>query len=217
MKRFLWPLVTASAVRLMPPDHPNIVRVVGHILDHARAGQHAFASGKLIDAKYHRDCCGWLIWRLAVDGLTQDGQVRWDGAKYETKLPGRLSSAAARSIRVAARFANKKAAALENHVRCDHVVPRNCVAEVLVRPGWWQPHDEDAGRRFILSHAEVAILSPEENERLHAARLDSKMPAVWWDAPLGEKGEFARSRYEAVDPKIDVSRWISTPAPTGTS
>jgi hypothetical protein len=88
-----------EAVSLLPPDHPNVARVTSQILDHARAGEEEFSVRRMTEAKFDRDCCGLLIWRLAVDGLTADGQLRWDATKYETRLARRLSSKAAREIR----------------------------------------------------------------------------------------------------------------------
>jgi hypothetical protein len=148
------------------------------------------------EAKYYRDFCSHLIWRLAVDGLTADGQLRWDGAKYETRLPGRLSSEAARRIRESPELAGSAQGALQNKVACDHVVPRNCVSETLIRPDWFDLEDEVSVRAFLFAHAEVAILSPDENERLDAIGLTSKMPARWWEAPAAEKVRHVFARYE---------------------
>lgn len=206
MKRFAWPRVTAPAVTLVPPDHPNITRVVAQILDHARAGRGAFLVKRFTEAKYHRDCCSLLIWRLAVDGITADGQIRWDAAKYETRLPGRFSSAAARDIRESPVFKHRGQSALENHVVCDHIVPRNCVAEALVRPDWWDTDDLGAGREFVLTHAEVAIISPDEDAAL-AEAFEARMPEDWWNAPLAEKGRHKLGRYAAVDPEIVVTAY----------
>ena len=160
MKRFSWPHSKDEAVTLLPRDHPNAIRVADQILDHARAGRASFLKKHYIDAKFHRDNCALLIWRLAVDGVTADGQVRWDSAKYETRLPGRRSSAEARSIRESLAFATRAQSALANHVICDHITPRNCVAETLIRPDWWDIDDREGGRDFLFAHAEVAIISP---------------------------------------------------------
>ncbi len=99
MKRINWPRTTDVAVAVPGPTHPNAVRVAAQIRDHARAGRTALLGGRLIEAKYHRDCCSLLLWRLSVDGLTADGQLRMDGAKYEPFLPGRLSTEEARRMR----------------------------------------------------------------------------------------------------------------------
>lgn len=209
MKRFTWPNSKDEAVALLPQDHPNVARVIGQILDHARAGQASFRKRHFIEAKFHRDSCALLIWRLAVDGITADGQVRWDSAKYETRLPGRLSSDEACSIRESLAFAKRAQSALANHVVCDHIVPRNCVAEVLIRPDWWNPDDLEGGRDFLLTHAEVAIISPGEEERLDHAKLKlrSKMPGEWWDAPLRQKTALRFSRYKSEDVDIVVTPW----------
>lgn len=196
MKRFSWPKSTDEAVVLLPRDHPNVARVTAQILDHARAGQLAFRKGYFTESKYHRDCCSLLIWRLGVDGLTANGQLRLDGAKYETRLSGRLSSDAARKVRESLQFTKRAQSALKNHVACDHIVPRNCVSETLVRPGWWEPDDLEGGRDFLLAHGDVAIISLGEDGRLDDAKLKSRMPAEWWDAPLREKATLRFSRYE---------------------
>ncbi|HMY18436.1 MAG TPA: hypothetical protein PKA58_19050 [Polyangium sp.] len=205
MKCFKWPPTKDEAVALIPRDHPNVVRVVGQILEHGRAGQACFRRGRFIEAKFHRDCCALLIWRLAVDGITADGQVRWDSAKYETRLPGRLSSEEARSIRESLAFADRAQSALENHVACDHIVPRKCVAETLVRPHWWDPDDLESGRDFVITHAEVAIISPFEDKRLDDAKLRSKMPTDWWNASLKDKAALRFSRYRSDGVNIVVT------------
>ncbi len=207
MKRYSWPRITERAVRLIPPDHVVFRTVADQIVSHGRLGQQAFTDKRFVDAKYHRDVCGLLLWRLGVDGLTEDGQLKLDGAKYETRLPGRWSSGAAKEIRESSPFVGRAPGALMNHVACDHIVPRNCVAETLVRPGWWNPEDVDGGRRFIMAHAEIAVLSPGENQRLKDKDLEARMPAAWWDAPLDRKSEFRFARYEAVEPRIEVNRW----------
>lgn len=206
MKRFDWPRASHDAIALVPGDHAAVTLIAGHILDHAVAGRSAFETGRVAEAKYHRDCCGLLLWRLGVDGLTPDGQIRWDGAKYETRLPGRLSSKDARDVRESAEFRNKVASSLETHVACDHIVPRNCIAEALIRPGGWDTADRDSGLQFLRDHAEVAILSLDEDRRL-SVNWKEKMPAAWWDAPFREKVEHAHSRYEAVEPRVVVTRW----------
>ncbi len=48
--------------------------------------------------------------------------------------------------------------ALANHLACDHVVPRNCVAEALIRDEWIDLGGADACQELIPTHAEVAIL-----------------------------------------------------------
>lgn len=204
MKRLRWGVNREPAVSLPGPDHPNTRLVVQQLLGIARAGRRALVAGRMSEAKYYRDFCSNQLWRLAVDGVTEDGQLRWDGAKYETRLPGRLSSEAARRIRESPELARSAQGALQNRVACDHVVPRNCVSEALIRPDGLDLEDEDAARAFLVAHAEVAILSPEENARLDALGLTSRMPARWWDAPAAEKVRHVLARYE--DAGIVVTR-----------
>lgn len=206
MRRYAWPRASHDATALVPADHAAFELIAGHILDHAVAGRSAFEAGSFAEAKYHRDCCGLGLWRLGVDGLTPDGQIRWDGAKYETRLPGRLSSEEARRVRESVELRGKKASALRNRLACDHIVPRNCVAEALLRPGGWVTTDREGGLQFLRAHAEVAILSLDEERRL-GLNWKEKMPAVWWDAPFQEKVMYAHSRYDAVAPRITVTRW----------
>jgi hypothetical protein len=180
--------------------------VADQILQHARAGRAAFIKNRLIDARYHVQVCGWLLWRLGVDGLTEDGQLRWDGAKFETRLPGRWATADARRLRESPAFARRAPSALVNHLACDHILPRNCVAETLVRPDWWDLDDDVGGRAFVTSHAEVAILSAEEDTRLKDAGWESRMPEEWWDAGLEQKSAYLFARYGSVQPRIEVDR-----------
>ena len=203
--RIRWPQLRDPAVSLPGPDHPNTIRVAGHIIDHARAGRKALAAAQMSEAKYHRDFCSWLLWRLGVDGITSDGQLRYDAAKYETRLPGRLSTEAARAVRESPSFARRAQGALGIHVACDHIVPRNCVAEALISPGWIDLDDEAVARAFVITHAEVAILSPEENLRLQKAGWESDIPDVWWNAPIQEKQEHRMARYEAIG--LVVTPW----------
>lgn len=163
MERFSWPRITKPAVMLIPHDHPCYIQTVNHLLEMARLGRQAFINNRYIEAKYCRDVIGLLLWRLSVDGLTASGQIRFDSTKYETRLAGRLSSAEARSIRESAEFTNKAQGSLRNHVACDHIVPRNCVAETLIRPEWWDAEDRQSGLEFISRHADVAIISLKEN------------------------------------------------------
>lgn len=114
--------------------------------------------------------------------VTSDGQLRCDGAKYETRLPGRLSSAVARVIRESPELRNRAQGGLQNHVACDHIVPRNCVAEAPISPEGI-PHDAPAfAPDFIIAHADVAILSSEVDLRLRRAGWQSDIPASWWEA-----------------------------------
>jgi hypothetical protein len=76
-----------------------------------------------------------------------------------------------------------------------------------VRPGWWKPEDVAAGRDFVIAHAEVAILAPEENTLLEDAGLESRMPAEWWDAPLQEKRAVRFARYLHPSVGIHVEPW----------
>jgi hypothetical protein len=161
--------------------------VANEIVEHARVGRAAFNARRFADAKYQRDCCALLLWRLSVDGMTADGQLKLDGAKWETRLPGRLSSAAARAIRDSPELTNRSQSALVGHLEPDHIVPRNCVAEVLIRPDWLDLDDLKTTLGFLNSHAEIAVLAPRENQKLADSGLKSKMPASWWDAPLVEK------------------------------
>jgi len=191
---------------LIPHDHPCYIQTVNHLLEIARLGRQAFIDNRYIEAKYYRDVIGLQLWRLSVDGLTASGQVRFDSTKYETRIAGRLSSAEARNIRESSEFANKAQGSLRNHVACDHIVPRNCVAETLIRPEWWDIEDSDSGYEFIFRHADVAIISPTENKRLKDNGLESNMPQEWWDAELHNKSTHRLSRYESVRPKILVSQ-----------
>jgi hypothetical protein len=95
---------------------------------------------------------------------------------------------------------------LVRHLEPDHIVPRNCVAEVLIRPGWLDLDDFQAALGFLNSHAEIAVLAPQENQHLADSNLKSKMPESWWDAPLGEKHALRFARYAAA--KIAVTPWI---------
>ena len=205
MARLMFPRNLAPAVHALPREHPNVIRVANQIIDHARAGRAALVANRVSEAKYHCSCCGLLLWRLSVDGLTKDGQLRFDAAKYETRLPGRLSTMAARAIRDSSDLSWRAQSALENKVACDHIVPRNCVGEVLISPEWLDLEDAALAQAFILSHAEVAILSPEENEALNQRGLQSEMPQVWWDAPISGKFTHRFARYEAMG--ITVTPW----------
>lgn len=203
------PRITEAAVRLVPNEHAAMRLIAGHILDYAVAGQRAVAEKRLVEAKYYRDCCGQLIWRLGVDGLTASGQLRWDGAKYETRIPGRLSSESARAIRDSSKFSGQPPSALMNHLACEHIVPKSCLAGALVQPGGWDPCDRETGMKFLFAHAEVAILSPEEDARLKG-RWKQDMPDEWWLAPLAERASLRFSRYQAVSPQIVVTPWTAT-------
>lgn len=94
MVRVDWRQAREPAVALPGRDHPNTIRVADHVLDRARAGRFALERGRLTEAKYHRDNCSVLPWRLGVDGLTGDGQLRFDAAKYETRVSWLLASEA---------------------------------------------------------------------------------------------------------------------------
>lgn len=205
MKRFAWPRSKEEAIAIPPADHPHTLRVANQILDHARAGRTAFAAGRFAEAKYQRDCCSLLLWRLSVDGLTADGQLRMDAAKWETRLAGRLSSEAARRIREGADLRNRSQSALATRVAPDHIVPRNCVAEVLVRPEWLDLNDAVVANAFVISHAEIAVLSPQENAELKAKGFESRMPERWWDAEIADKALHRFGRYEAAN--IVVTPW----------
>jgi hypothetical protein len=204
VRRLNWGVNRNPAVALPGPDHPNTRLVTALILNCAKMGRAALARNWPSEAKYYRDLCSQLIWRLAVDGTTCDGQLRWDGAKYETRLRGRLSSEAARKIRESPEFVRAVQGALENRVACDHVVPRNCVAEALIRPDWFDLEDEEAVQTFLVAHAGIAVLSPEENFRLDRLGLTSRMPVCWWDASAADKPRHVFARYEAAG--IVVSR-----------
>ena len=70
MRGFAWPRNVDQAVAMPNADHPHVVRVAEQILAHARVGRAAFLAGRMSDAKYERDYCSLLLWRLSADGLT---------------------------------------------------------------------------------------------------------------------------------------------------
>jgi hypothetical protein len=205
MRRFNWPEHRVDSLAVPPRDHPAIRLALAQTIDHARAGRLAFQKQRLLDAKYHRDCCALLLWRLSVDGVGADGQIRIDGAKWETRMPERLSSEAARAIRNSSPLTRCKQSALMSKLVPDHIVPRNCVAETLIRPDWLDLDDVHAAEEFVLVHAEIAILAPTEETRLKDLDLRHKVPAAWWDAPLSEKSSLRFRRYESVG--IAVTPW----------
>lgn len=205
MKRFKWPRHSADCVAMPSRDHSSIRLSLRQLLDQARAGRAAFQAKRFYDAKYHRECCALLLWRVSVDGVLASGQLRIDGAKWETRIPGRLSSEAARAIRLSPELRRRKQSSLENKLVSDHIVPRNCLAEALIRPDWVDLDDTDGAFEFILVHAEVAIISPAQNAHLKNLDLNEKMPAAWWDASFSDKEKHRFARYERAG--IKVTPW----------
>lgn len=205
MKGFDWPRNVDQAVAVPNADHPHVIRVTEQILAHARVGRAAFQAGRMSDAKYERDYCSLLLWRLSADGLTADGQLKIDGAKWETRIPGRLSSAAARSIRESSDMRDRSQSAFMNLLIPDHVVPRNRLVEILIRPDGVDLDDQAAARAFLVAHAEIAVISPKENEKLKDRGFESRMPEEWWSGSFAEKLERRLARYKVA--QITLARW----------
>jgi len=207
MNDFIWPTVRDPVVSLLLPDHPCMLLTLAQILDHARAGRMALKADRIVEAKYYCECCAERLWRLGVDGLTEKGEVRWNAAKYEVRLPGRLSSAAARHIRGLKANVERAQSFFEKKLKCEHIVPRRCVPDALICSDSWDLEDEEGGRQFLLAHGKVAIITPPEDERLTSAGFKRTMPREWWAAPLAEKANLVLLRYERCNPPIVVTPW----------
>ena len=197
---------TTTGAQRVPRGHPLLTSIVDDMLQRARDARRTLEQQPDADVRYYRCYLKERLWRIDIDGILPDGSLCWEGTKYETRVRERMSSQAAREVREGARFKSRSPRALMNHLCCDHIVPRSCVADVLIYPAYGLDLDDvPAARNFVLDHAEVAIIHSNENSSLKAADLESKMSQPWWDAPLHEKARLRMCRYDQVS--LSVQPW----------
>lgn len=141
------------------------------------------ARQQALNLRYYLKILSGAIWRLGVDGLTKCRGLRFDGAKYETDLPGRYASKEARRRRKA--HSDRTQSGLYEHgLRSEHAVPRIVVARWLVLNVDTTKSLESNVANLIDSLMElskVVILTKEQDESVSGQKgLKSNMPSSDW-------------------------------------
>ena len=155
-----------------------------------------------INLRYLLKVISTAAWRLGVDGLTEEGGLKYDGAKYETKLKGRYSSTKARDIRDE-KTDRAQSAMYEAGLRSEHTVPRIEFARWLILNVQSSLEgDKDKLRERIMKLCQVAVIHKDE-DRAISKDDQSQMPDGWWPLSWEEKESRLQIRYK----EFQVMAW----------